>query len=252
MSQIPISICLFTTTKGHYKFNTHNHTLNRLNELIPLDDIGKFAHVKVSSGHNNKLEKISHDLSKFGFKTLYTEQDWNREDNNHASAYYQDMLTLLNHNDVHKNPYILFLEDDWLINCEGDLLFYFKEAIKYLKEDKDLLAIRINHEINKDTSKAFRVNNNFYLQNKDYTQYGPTLTFQPTIMRTRDWYTSVRLINKNWEQFKNQHCELVSGNVIRYLFSDSARPFAFFNPEKLNCTHIGCKEFIEKHLNEYN
>lgn len=243
-NKIPISLTIYSTTKGHYGNDTLETTIKHLNKKFLIEEFGcAYCHLKVSTGHEEKSLKITKDNKKYGIKTISTIKDWNRQDNNMAEAYFLDMYRLMSENDIHSNPYVFFLEDDWLINTDFDLNFYFSEAIKLLKKDSTMLAVRINNEEHSDTSKSVKINNTFFLQGKNYTQYGPTLTFQPTIMRTRDWYATVRFINKNWYVFKDQHCELVSGNVMRYLFADNPTPFAFFNPDKVNCKHIGTKDF---------
>jgi hypothetical protein len=246
LPKIPVSVCLFLTTKDRYAYrNFYRHTIDRLNQSIPLCNFGNLsAHIKISAdNHISTFIEMENWLESKGFDVFSTHKIWDKVGNQHAEGYYQDMNTLLAQDCVHSNPYMLLLEDDWLINCDN-LDKYFAEGIKLLRDNKDILCVRINDEMNKNASKAKKITRNIYTQTKDNTKFGETITFQPTLFRTRDWYAAVRLINKNWEQFKHQHCELVSGNVMKYLFSDKEEGcFAFFDPEKLNCTHIGTEEF---------
>lgn len=246
MKKFPISVTLYSTSKGHHNQDTYAHTIKHLAAKLPLDSFGSLnVHIKVSEGHGEKAMGMIEDLHKSGFFTYVTQGDWNREGNNHAEAYYKDMLTLMSQDTVHQNEYILFLEDDWLINCDN-LAFWLSEGIKCLKNNKDILCVRVNDEINQDVSKATTINKYIYVQNRDAGRWGPTLTFQPTLMRTRDWYCAVRQINRDWELIKNQHCELLSGFYMSRLFSNSPTPFAFFDPSKINATHIGIPNLQEK------
>lgn len=249
LPKIPVSITFYCTTLGHFKYQyCYKHSLSHLNEKLSLSSFNSLdAHIKISSGQDDVANEIKSDLKNFGFNVYTTEKDWNRKGNNHAAGYYADMLTLMSTTTVQQSPYVLLLEDDWLINCEKDLALYLSKGIELLKKCPEILCVRINDEINKDVTKSARVSNEIYLQNEDYSDFGATLTFQPTIMRARDWLAAVRFINKNWGQFKCSHCEIVSGHVMRYLFSDSSRPFAFFDPDQINATHIGSEEFAKAH-----
>jgi len=249
MRKLPISLTLYTTTKGHFGCKTnYQHTVKSLSNQISIKEFGSAtAHIKISEGEMEGGLEMSEFLSKAGLNILSTEKNWNREGNNHAEGYFQDMMVMMNSESVHKNEFILFLEDDWIINTDK-LDFWLSEGVKCLKKNKDILCVRINDEINKDVSRATSINKYIYTQDSDYTIYGPTLTFQPTLMRTRDWYAAVRHINKDWEKVKNQHCELISGYYMHSLFSNSPTPFAFFDPEKINATHIGTEKFAKENL----
>ena len=244
--KLPISLCLYLTTKGHWGYkDCYKHTVKNIDSHIPLEDFGSLvAHVKVSSGDNEK--PFVDFLEQYGFKVLVTHEDWNRKENNHAEAYFKDMLTVMSDDLTHQNEFVIHQEDDFLWNCnKHDSVFFWIHAIGLLKNDKNLLAVRMNDEINQDVSKSKEIDHYTYRQNLNYTQWGPTLTFQPTIMRTRDWYFSVEMINKYWESLKGQHCELTSGLAMRN-FTSSRTPFYFFNPKMFNCQHIGSEEFAKK------
>ena len=247
MSQkLPISLCLYLTTKGHWSYkDCYRHTVRNISSHIPLDNFGSLvAHVKVSSGDSET--PFVKFLEENGFKVLVTYQDWNRKDNNHAEAYFKDMLKVMGDEEVHKNEFVIHQEDDFPWQVEKrDAVFYWNHAIKLLKSDKDLLAVRVNDEINQDVSKAKKIDQFTFQQNLDYTRWGPTLTFQPTIVRTRDWFFSVEMINKYWENLKDQHCELTSGLAMRN-FTSSRTPFYFFDPKMFNCRHIGSEEFAKE------
>jgi len=248
--KIPISVCLFTTTRPRWGFiDCYKHTIERLNQSIPLSDFGNLsAHIKISDdSHFEKADEMEDWLSGRGFNVLRTHKNWDKVGDQHAEGYYGDMYTLMSTQAVQNQPYMLLLEDDWLINGE-DLIGYFKKGVELLKKNKDVLCVRVNDEINQDVSRATKIGANIYAQNKDYTKFGETLTFQPTILRVRDWYAAVRFINKNWHQLKGNHCELVSGSIMKYLFSDKEEGcFTFFDPAKLSAKHIGTEEFANEH-----
>jgi hypothetical protein len=251
MKKLPISLAFFTSTKGHWGYqDCYKHTINSISESVFTDVFsGLFAHIK-NSGEG--FEEIEDWLKQKGFFVKIRDGIWDNHgtifESEEVLGYYGDMLNLLSENDLLKNEFILFCEDDNTINCNGDFTEFLSRGMSLLKNRADILSVRINRTdcANwNDLSKSTKIDDYIYLQNEDYTKVGPTLTFQPTIMRTRDWYSSVRFINNNWNQFKNAHCELVSGFVMKYLFTDSKKPFAFFNPDKISCDHIGIEEFIK-------
>lgn len=236
------------TTKGHWGYKEcYKHTLSQINSIIPLELFGSLiAHIKVSKG--DFFKKMQDDLEEYGFKVIITEKDWNRKDNNFAKAYFEDMFTVMSDSLVHQNEFCLHQEDDFPWVCKGkDPALYLNHSIKLLKGNKDLLAIRLNDEINQDLSKSSKIDDYTYQQNLNYTQWGPTLTFQPTIMRTRDWYFSLEMIHKYWDKLKDQHCELTSGLAMRN-FTSSRTPFYFFDPKQFCCKHIGSEEFAKENL----
>ena len=82
---------------------------------------------------------------------------WNRKNNNHAVEYFKDMETLMNQDSVHDNEFILFHEDDWIINTQKPLMYLLQEGIRLMKGNKDILCVRINADTNTDLSKASKI-----------------------------------------------------------------------------------------------
>jgi hypothetical protein len=253
--KIPVSLTFYTTSKGHFgNRDCYRSTIERLVEDGILYSFSeRVAHIK-DSGEGT--EDIKRFLVDHGFEIKIRKGEW--DNHNHVSknsdfpiaGYYGDMFNLMSEQSVQNNEFIFFLEDDNIINNKKELTYFLKEGVNLLRKNKDILCIRINRtdiEGWDDISKATKITKDIYVQDEDYTKYGPTLTFQPTIMRTRDWFAAVRFINKNWDQFKDSHCEIVSGHVMRYLFSDASKPFAFFDPELISCEHIGTREFAKNH-----
>lgn len=251
MDHTKLNIALYTSTRGHFGFkNSYQFTVERLIEKIPMwDSFYKLAHIKIS---NNEVE-VANDMQQWleekGFEVITSVGEWKHNDqaNSHAKAYYADMLKVFSQPKILDKPYTLFIEDDWLIETEDTQ--FLSMGLLFLNQNRDSLCVRINNKneniLGKDKIKE---NDDIYSQGRHYTQYGPTLTFQPTIIRTNEWYHSLRIINKNSEILDKNHCKLVSGQVIGQ-FSDSKTPFAFFNPNLVKCEHIGEKEKLEV-LNE--
>lgn len=247
-----VALVLYTSTKGHFDYKEcYQHTVKRLMGQLPLFSFFyKIAHIKVSQGEEAFADEMECWLKVNGFKVLRTQGEWKHDcqNNSHAKEYYKDMYKTLSDKKLHDYPYVLCMEDDWLLSftdSKGES--YMRKAVDVLDSDFNKLCVRINNKAENDTSKATKISESIFMQNLDYTPYGPTYTFQPTIVRTKEWYHSVRLINNNLQILDTQHCELVSGNVLKN-FTDDQCPFLFFDPEEANAEHIGEQDWIAKQV----
>jgi len=243
-----ISLALYLSTKGHFGYkDCYKKTIDRFEKVIGgdfFDSMYKLAHIKVSP----QDEKLFLEMKEFlyvnyNFTVLHSVADWSHNDVSHSVEYYKDKLKVYSHPKLHQTPFSIFFEDDWLLSCYGsDLL---KQGVEFLEENLDCLCVRINNNCEK--FEAFQYldtdNPNIKLQSLSSTKWGPTFTFQPTIVRTKEWYHALRWINKDQELIKRTHCELISGHVMKN-FSDSNTPFAYFDNEFASVEHIGEEEKV--------
>jgi hypothetical protein len=247
-----LAIALYTSTKGHFGYkDCYKHTVERMLKEIPLfDSYCKVAHIKYSEEDGeDQLVEMETFLNKHGFNVLITKGDWSHNKGSHAQEYYKDMLNVFCSTWVRSKKYTFVCEDDELLNFRGSFCKSVAAAISFLEKDRNALCVKVNRDTETDLSKATEVFDNLiYRQDKDYTPWGPTFTFQPTIVRSSEWMHSLRIINKNLHLLDRVHCELMSGEVFKE-FSDYALPFFFFNPNKINTKHIGLKQQIEKFKN---
>lgn len=244
-----LAIVLYTSTKGHFgQKDLFKHTAKRLEEKVPFcRDFFKLAHIKVSPGEEELGEKMGNWLAEMGWIVKATVGGWNHNNQSHAVGYYQDKLKVFSQPQLHRYKYTLFVEDDWLINVdENKTQSLFCSALDYLNDKLDALCIRINNEKEEPNLADLKVRNFLYCQGLTRNQYGPTFTFQPTIVRTAEWYHSLRLINKNLHILEHKHCEIISGEAMNN-FSDSFTPFYYFDPKLISATHIG-EDGMEKKL----
>lgn len=245
-----LAIVLYTSTKGHFGYkDCYKHTVERMIEEIPFfADYEKVAHIKYSLEDGEKqLIEMKDFLEKRGFEVLISQGDWSHNKGSHAKEYYKDMFTALSSEKIRKRRFTLVCEDDWLLDFKGKWPVAVSKALQFLDKDKDRLCVRVNHDIHKDLSKADEVVDGLiHQQNTDYTPWGPTFTFQPTIVKSSEWFNSVRFINRNLDALEKVHCEIISGEILS-MFSDSRTPFCFFNPEKVNAEHIGEIEKVKNY-----
>lgn len=244
-----LAIVLYTSTKGHFgQKNLFKHTVKRLEQKIPLfSDFFKLAHIKISPGEEEFGGQMANWLFGMGWKVKFTVGEWNHNNQSHAVGYYKDKLRIFSFPQLHKYKYTLFVEDDWLINVdENRTQILLDGALDFLDHNLDALCVRINNEKEEPNPADAKVRNFLYCQGLTRNQYGPTFTFQPTIVRTSEWYHSLRLINKNLHILEHKHCEIVSGEAM-HNFSDSFTPFYYFDPKLISATHIG-EEGMEDQL----
>ncbi len=248
-----LTVALYSSVKGHFSFkNSYQFTIDNLKKNLGEDfwRIKKYCNIKRSNEENERdvfLEMCDFLKSK-DFYALNTCGEWSHKDSSHAVGYYKDMLSVFN--SIPHTEFTFVEEDDWLIHSKDPFNYCVEVAIKFLKENKNALCVRINSEPDKRINGATKVREGIYRQDEDFTKFGSTFTFQPCILRTRDWWHSLRIINNNLHLLDSVHCEILSGQVFKQ-FSDDKSPFYFFDPELVWCEHIGEKEKLEK-LNENN
>lgn len=238
-----LGIVLFTTTKGHFgRKDLYKHGVQQWD--------GKadqyYAHIKVTPGEESIADEMEKYLASKGYFVERTHGKWSHNETSHSFEYTKDITKAFNSSFVHGATYSIFLEDDWVI--KGDIDFSLQEALSCLEDEKDTLAVRWNNEdeglSGLNGSYNYRCTT-LCRQLQDYTPYGPTFTFQPTLVRTRDIYQAYRLIGKHWEQMQHVHIELASGYGFKAL-SDSDTPFYFVHPDTACSVHIGEEPFEER------
>ncbi|MEY4371023.1 MAG: hypothetical protein RIQ48_739 [Pseudomonadota bacterium] len=237
-----INLVLFTSTKGHFgNKQIYQRTIEDLFSKIDPNFFFKFAHIKVSPNEEKIAEEMQTFLSSLNFLVDKTIGNWSHSDHqSHAIGYTQDIIKSFSNDQLHKQQFSLWLEDDWLFNIKkNNLEYYINYAVEQLKINKDLLCFRFNHEIH-EVDENNNINKDiYYLQTDKSTPYGSTFTFQPNITRTRDVWLAYKFISKYWDNIKNMHIELQSGWGLKHLTSNPNH-FAFFNPQYIDCIHIGC------------
>lgn len=77
MTPIPVTICLFTSSQGHFKVRTrYLETLESLAGQIPLSQFVKLiAHIKVSPGDESFASEMRGNLTSRGFRVIETTGD---------------------------------------------------------------------------------------------------------------------------------------------------------------------------------
>src|SRR3954470_5278945 len=109
MTPLPITLCLFTSTKGHFGHkDVYRATLTHLDRQLPISLFGqRVAHLKVTPGDEAIAADMVADLTAHGFKVLTTVADWSRGQS-HQAAYMADVVKLSKEPSIYEQPYVLW------------------------------------------------------------------------------------------------------------------------------------------------
>lgn len=241
-----LAILLFTTSRGHFGFkNSYEFVVKNLEQRISAGL--NLAHIKYQDDEESTLMGMEYFLNKHKYNILRTEGKWKHNSISHAQEYFKDQLKMFS---SHAKPYSWIQEDDFLCRLDHDRLElslegFIEEGIFFLERNPQALCVRVNSEPDKHINGATKINEWIYRQDEERTKWGSTFTFQPTLVRTRDYLFALKIINQNLHLLETTHCEILSGQVFKQ-FSDDKSPFYFFDPELVWCEHIGEKEKLEK------
>lgn len=238
-----LGLCVFTTTKGHYgRDDLYKLTIENLKDLGVLDKFNyKVVHIKQFGNDTDKVNILTEYFTSNGFFVITSTKEKTEKLEEYHNEYQKDITKMFSNGLVNRSEFSLWLEDDWVIKTKENLWNEFQYACEILKNEKDLLSVRINHE-EPTEDKYIKYNHKINLQGDNYTQWGPTFTFQPTIVRTRDAYQAYRIINQHNKNIGHLHIELQSGIGFKVL-SEFKNPFAFFKPSIIKAYHIGAPPF---------
>lgn len=254
---IPLNLIIFCTTipkHGHgnnfegYKAKyTYEKTVNSL-----LDQVGNsyfknmLLHLKCREGEEDIAEKIKNLCKDKGIRVIETKSEVQHHSENalsHSAEYFKDIYKAFSDKEIRKQKYTLWLEDDYLFRCQSmNLKEAFKDCISFLDQNPDQLCVRFNHGdeegFRDPKGNYYKENENIFTQAINYTEYGPTFTFQPNISRTNEIFIAWKTAQKYLDQLGDYHCELMSGDLLKEM-TNSKTPFSFFNTHKVHSDHIG-------------
>lgn len=237
MKSIPINICLFTTTKGHFgRKDIYQKTIEDLDKQSGglSQFTGLFAHIKQSPRDDAAPMKTW--LEQRGFSVLVTEGQWSHGDLSHQAAYLSDIRNLFNRPELHQNMYSLWLEDDWIFEPNK---IGFLEALALaggvLGSDPDVNGVRF---LRKEDDIASRIETKPYGDRAVGNRV--EFSFNPTLVRTRDVYLTMALVFRNIRQLST-HCELAYTQIASML-TEGETPFVSLNRDEITVRHIGTPE----------
>lgn len=246
--QLPIALCLFTSTLGHFKITSrYLETIKSLNSQIPISRFSlAIVNIKYEEESSLLLE-MKENLHNYGFQVNLTKGSWRHQDTSHQCGYLEDMYNIYSKSEVQKIPYILHAEDDWLFSVkENQLDHWMNFASELLNNNPMLNQVRFARFLN----EYQRINNlkkkhnidglaSAVFSSKDYFVHND-FSLNPSIFRSRDIYTALKLVKNNPQTFV-QHVEHGLGYAIKVL-GGSELPFACLNTSNVFVRHIGCPD----------
>ena len=236
--KIPLTIALFSTTKGHYgKTTLYQDTVNRLNSLIPLNLFSRrVVHIKreVGPDHDFIYNEMVLFFTKFNFTILETFGAWKHYDGSHYNEHAKDIYTLMSNKVTQSSEYILWIEDDILINCNNFEQAIF-DSISILKSDPTIMNVGIRDILDEKL-----------VNEKDLTKniktFGDSLnfSFRCSIFRARDVFALASFYKNAFRFGQSPHIEAFAAQILSYL-SCRVDCLAIFNKEFCSHQHIGVK-----------
>ena len=240
MTKLPISVCLFTSTRGHYQASTCNDTLNLLARLIPLDLFGAlYAHIKVTPGEEALGIKMELDLTTRGFGVDATVGGWQRGAS-HQQAYLIDMRKASQSRVLLSQPYMLLLEDDSPFICHGDdTVGCLIRMVRMLEQDPNLVSTRFIRRGDYDGGVP-------HLHDEADHFYSPHFDFQPAILRSRDYFLANKVLEAYWGQVSAMQCEMAMRMALDNLTRDPSRAHLVWKPDYAETYHLGIPNHAEE------
>lgn len=245
MDKLPITLAVFSSTKGHHGHkDIYQTTIKSLEKQIDLNKFGqKIAHIKKDEGEN-PIEMISF-FKERGFEIVESVGSWKHFDLSHQQNYLLDIIKI---SKLIKESYVFHLEDDFLIEpklnipvaglieASMELLssFPYHLTARFPADDNEVERInglRAKHGLDAEVGEngeTLFTHNDFYSHN-------------PNITRAKDYYLAAKIVEENFEQL-SFHSEKGYGKAMRWL-SPEKYPLMCFKPTIAKAIHIGTQDF---------
>ncbi len=245
MSPLPVNLIVFCTTMGHGGRHTYQDCLHNLHSKTDLSIFSnKLLHLKSRDGEEHIADEIKSFCSYLDIRVIETKENIVHHSENHlthSAGYFKDIFKSYSDPIIREQKYSFWLEDDELIQTNKITLEdAFKKSIDFLEDNPRQICVRFNRaeEFKDDDSPYLVEDDNILTQAINYTQYGPTFTFQPNISRTDQIFAAWKEAQKHLDKLGEVHCEILSGYLLKKI-TDCETPFSFFNPKKVYSKTIG-------------
>lgn len=234
---IPISLIFFTSTKGHFKQSTYLDTLNHLDRQIPLAAFSvKVAHIKATPGDQRISSEMDAALQARGFKVMVSVAPWERGQS-HQNEYMKDVIALSKDQSLYTNPHVLWLEDDSVMIPHGRSLEATLHSMTALIDcSPDILTFRFIRRADFDGGVPILKDEGAYF-------YSPFFDFQPSLMRSRDFYLAAKTIEDNLAMTAQVQCEML-WRLVLSPFSRSDHKHAVWYPDRGETVHLGVPDYL--------
>lgn len=235
MTPLPITLCFFTSTKGHYGRRTDwRLTLDHLDRQLPLSLFGgRICSLKITPGDEALAATMQSELEARGFKVLTATADWSRGAS-HQAAYMDDVCRISRDPLVHAHPYVWWVEDDGLcLSHAYPLERLLGESAHMLAADSNLLTVRLRR---RDDDRGPTVADEARTDPRFF--YSQHFNFQPGILRSRDFQLVAMQIERNPGAAASIQCEMLWRMVLAQ-FTRSLMCHAVWECDHAETIHIG-------------
>lgn len=239
MIKVPVTFVLMSTTKGHFGLKyRYQETLKSFGAALPFGEYARcMAHIKVSLGEDLLMEEMTGDIQSNGFDVWRTKGIWAHGQESHHLEYLKDAMVMV---DKVSTPYVLMVEDDWLLQCyEGTFIDYLNRAVEWL-EDPGLVQVRIprySNELDRVNGLMGKHGLNRYARKADnYHMRLDDFSMNPALYRTRDLRAALHFVQSS---NMPKHIEHGLGYALKLVSGYPTGQFACFNPEKIRVGHVG-------------
>lgn len=238
MIALPITLCLYTSTKGHFDRDTYRETVTDLLRQVPAQNLDALlAHVKWEPGDEVKRDEMSVWLRERGFIVFDGCNRWSHNHPSHNEGYCEDIRKMVS---KVRSPYYWHAEDDWLIKTDS-LVDQLADAVRRLETSPDLLQVRFPRYTNEpERIRGLRAKHGIDAKVEEDGLGGTRhndWSNHPYVARTRDVNAAIRFVFATNLPRHTEH----GLSVAMKLLSDGQTPFFTPDAAKIRVGHIGVR-----------
>lgn len=241
MSKLPITLALFLTSKGHHGSQTlYRNTLEHLDAQIPLAMFAaKVASIKIQPGEERVAEVIKSDLESSGFKVITATAEWSRGQS-HFLEMLKDEIRVSQLPEVNDNPFIWQCDDDTaLLSHRDSLTRVLARMTSWLASSPDHITARFLRR--EDLPAALGIQS---APSEESMMFTTDVNFQQPLLRSRDYYHMMRVIEANLATASQMHIEALWREVLSHLSRGQKRHMVW-HPDYCEAVHLGVPNYAE-------
>lgn len=238
MTNLPLTLALFTSTRGHFGRDTYQGTVNDLLRQLPTGWGGLHANVKWEPGLESEVKRdsMSSWLGHRGFHVTTPCKQWKHHDDSHQLGYLEDIALVMENVTT---PYYLHMEDDFFLRANvGPLEQHLADAIQLLEDNPSLVQVRFARWANEyERLKGLKAKHGIdaHAVEKDGSIAHSDWSNNPFIARTRDVRAAIRFL---FATNLPRHSEHGLGAMMK-LLGHPEQPFYTPSPHEIRCRHMG-------------
>lgn len=236
MIPLPLTLALFTSTRGHFGRDTYRDTVTDWLRQMPMGWEALRANVKWEPGQEVKRDEMKAWLEERGFEVTTPCRVWKHHDPSHNEGYCEDIRLVTSEITT---PYYLHLEDDWWLRSHfGSIEYHLAEAIQLLESNPALVQVRFARWTNEyERLKGLKAKHGIDANpvEKDGSIVHRDWGNQPFVARTRDVHAAIKFV---FATNLPRHSEHGLGTAMK-LLGHPEQPFYTLSPFSVRARHMG-------------